>query len=72
MRCVHQDFFDATIRRMKLGKLGLIKKKHIFIFVIELKEAMREFIDIAPDASETGRVHSAINTDAHDEEMRNG
>lgn len=62
---VDEDFGDARIRRCEGGEFGFIEKEHVFVVVIVPKKMLSEFVNITADAGEAGRVHSAVDADAH-------
>lgn len=62
---VDEDFGDTGVWRLESGIFVVIKKKDVFIFVVDVEEILRQFKNITANAGELGGIHSAVDAYFH-------
>ena len=64
-----QNFFHTFALDGVFAELWLIKKKHIFILLVNFEQIFNQFVYIAANSGEIRGVHSAIDADFHKERL---
>ncbi len=60
---IGESFLDSWVWWGEFFVFGMVEKKDVMVFGIQTEKIFGEFVNVAADAGEFGRVHSAVDAD---------